>query len=42
MNGRRIRERATSYVFIRWGEWDEGAFGVVLVEEELEESLDKV
>jgi hypothetical protein len=28
-------------VFIRWGEWDEGAFGVVHVEDELEESLDR-
>jgi len=28
-------------VFIRWGEWNEGMFGVVHVEESLEESLDK-
>ena len=28
--------------FIRWGEWDEDAFGVVHVEEELEESIDNV
>jgi hypothetical protein len=29
-------------VIIRWGEWDKGAFRVVHVEDELEESLDKL
>jgi hypothetical protein len=29
-------------VFIRWGEWDEGAFGIIHIEDdELEESLNR-